>query len=103
MNSRKGFFSQISELWKRRSRSPLGEEELKMMIGAICSTNDHELTCDECQEELDAFAEQVLAGKDPAEAIPLVHAHLQMCGECREEFEALLEALNAHEKKERNE
>ena len=38
MNSRRGFFSQISELWKRRSRSPLGEEELKMMIGTICSS-----------------------------------------------------------------
>jgi hypothetical protein len=51
-----------------------------------------------CQEKLDAFAEQVLAGKDLGEAVPLVHAHLQMCGECRGEFEALLETLNAQKR-----
>ncbi len=36
-----------------------------------------------------------LAGKNAAEALPLVQDHLERCGDCREEFEALLAALQA--------
>ena len=41
------------------------------------------------------FAELHLAGKNAAEALPLVQDHLDRCGNCREEFEALLTALRA--------
>ena len=37
----------------------------------------------------------VLAGKNAAEAMPLVQDHLDRCMDCREEFEALLRALRA--------
>ncbi len=36
-----------------------------------------------------------LAGKNAAEALPLVQDHLERCGDCREKFEALLAALQA--------
>jgi hypothetical protein len=75
----------------------LGKNQLMMMIDNIYKTKDRELTCSECQEALDLFAEQVLAGKNPEEAIPLVQDHITKCGDCREEFEALLTALETLE------
>jgi predicted anti-sigma-YlaC factor YlaD len=68
---------------------------LKRIVTGIFTTRERELSCDECLEELDRFAEITLAGKDAASAIPLVQDHLNRCRDCREEFEALLEALRA--------
>ena len=73
----------------------LTKDILKQMLQAIASTRPDELTCEECFDRLDEFAEQVLAGKDAEEAMPLVKDHLDRCSACREEFEALLEVLQA--------
>jgi hypothetical protein len=85
--------------WRKSDSSgsaiTLGEAELKMMIEGIFSTREDEITCGECYNELDRFAEMVLAGKDTASAVPLVEDHLKRCRCCREEFEALLGALKA--------
>lgn len=66
---------------------------IKNMVQMIAATRPDEIGCDECFEQLDRFAETVLAGKNAAEAMPLVQDHLNRCGDCREEFEALLTAL----------
>jgi hypothetical protein len=68
---------------------------IKEMVQMIAATRPDELGCDECFEQLDRFAELVLAGKNAAEALPLVQDHLARCGDCREEFEALLVALQS--------
>ncbi len=54
-----------------------------------------EIGCEECFEKLDRFVEMELAGKDAAEAMPLVQDHLERCNGCKEEFEALLVVLRA--------
>jgi hypothetical protein len=66
---------------------------LKKLVQGIASTQLEELSCDECFDELDTFADMVLVGKHAEEAMPLIQEHLQRCGPCREEFEALLDAL----------
>jgi hypothetical protein len=66
---------------------------IKDMVQMVAATRPDEIGCDECFEQLDRFAETVLAGKNAAEAMPLVQDHLNRCGDCREEFEALLTAL----------
>jgi hypothetical protein len=68
---------------------------IQQIIRMIAATRPDEIGCDECFEQLDRFAEWVLAGKDAAEAMPLVQEHLEHCHDCREEFEALLAALRA--------
>ncbi len=68
---------------------------LKRLVEGVISTRPDEIGCDECFEELDRFAELVLAGREIPEAYRLVQDHLERCGDCREEFEALLEALRA--------
>jgi len=70
-------------------------ERLKRIVYGTLTTRPDEIDCDECFEQLDRFVDMVLAGKDAAEAMPLVQDHLDRCGDCREEFEALLAALRA--------
>ncbi len=70
---------------------------LKQMVRVVIGTQDDELTCGECFEELDRFVEITLAEKDAAEAMPLVEDHLRRCRDCREEFEALLAVLRYFE------
>lgn len=68
---------------------------IKQMVQMVAATRPDEIGCDECFEQLDRFAEEVLAGKNAAEAMPLVQDHLDRCGDCREEFGALLAALRS--------
>ena len=70
-------------------------DTLKQMVRGIITTRPDEIACDECFEQVDRFAEMVLAGKDAAEVLPLVQDHLDRCGDCHEELEALLAALRA--------
>ena len=73
----------------------LNPETLKKMILILTNTHagEDELSCDECFEEIDHFAEIELVGKSAAEAMPLVQEHLERCTDCREEYEALISAL----------
>ena len=71
----------------------LNPETLKKMILILTNTHTGEITCDECFEEIDNFAEIELVGKSAAEAMPLVQNHLEQCQDCREEYEALMSAL----------
>lgn len=73
----------------------LTKEAIRKMMRSIHMTRQHELTCGECFNEVDRFAEIELAGKNPAEAMPLVQYHLDRCDNCKEEYEALLAALKA--------
>lgn len=71
------------------------QDPIKQMLDMIAATRPDEIGCDECYEQLDRFAELVLAGKDAGAVLPLVQDHLDRCRDCREEFEALLAALQA--------
>lgn len=70
-------------------------EKIKRMVRMIAETREEEIGCEDCYREMDRFVDQVLDGKQPEEAMPLVEHHLNMCSDCRQEFEALLEALEA--------
>lgn len=66
---------------------------LKKTISMAFKTLPEEIGCDDCWEQLDRFVDLKLAGKSPAEAMPLIQQHLDRCKNCREEFELLLEAV----------
>ncbi len=80
---------------RQEETNKLEVQKLKGLVRAVMTTRPDEIGCEECFEELDRFVEMVLAGKDAAEAMPLVQDHLDRCHECKEEFEALLAALRA--------
>jgi hypothetical protein len=72
---------------------PFDVEMLKNLLRMAATTHEDELTCDICYEQVDRFADMVLAGRNAAEVLPQVVEHLGLCSDCREEFEALLAAL----------
>ncbi len=73
----------------------LDEQAVKEMARGIMTARPDEIGCAECFDQMDRFVEMELAGKNAAEAMPLVQDHLDRCGNCREEFEALLATLRA--------
>jgi hypothetical protein len=85
----------IRALISPQSTKGLDSHALKEIARGIMTTRPDEVGCAECFDQMDRFVEMVLAGRDAAEAMPLVQDHLDRCGNCREEFEALLAALQA--------
>lgn len=66
---------------------------VKKLLGAVKATTDDEISCGECDQQIEQFTEMKLGGKSAEEAMPLVEDHLNRCQACREEYEALLEGL----------
>ena len=75
----------------------LDRDTLKQIIHEVITTRPDEISCRQCFDHLDHFAELTLVGKSAVEAMPLVQDHLEHCDDCREELEALMEALQAME------
>ena len=99
---KKGIIRIIFSVFKDRRAAPrppkkikLDLQTLKMMVKEIMTTQENEITCGECYEELDRYVELYLAGKDVTTAMPLVKQHLEHCPDCREEFELLLKAIQS--------
>jgi hypothetical protein len=83
----------MRRLFSSEPAMDLDPEMLKQMARGVMTTHPDEISCQECFEQVDAFVELTLAGRNAAEAMPLVQDHLQRCADCHEEFEALLTAL----------
>lgn len=71
----------------------LTRSSLKKLLQGVADPQTEKIGCDDCWDVLDHFAELELAGKDAAQALPLVEDHLKRCGKCRDEYTAFLEAL----------
>ena len=63
------------------------------LVRVVAETRETEISCDECFERLDRFAETELSGLEASAAMPLVSDHLGKCADCRSKFEALLIAI----------
>ena len=86
----------LSRLSKGRMRKTTPAHlSIQEMVQRIAATRPLEIGCDECFEQLDHFVELDIAGKNVAEALPLVSEHLERCKDCREEFELLRAMLKA--------
>lgn len=78
----------------------LTRDQLRMLVAKALASRPDEMGCGDCDVRLDRFAEVTLAGRDAAEALPLVEEHLAGCPDCREEFEALMVVLRDAERRE---
>jgi hypothetical protein len=67
--------------------------DLDKLLRAIAATRETEISCEECFERMDHFAEMELSGLDAGALMPLVRDHLSKCEDCRETFEVLLRAM----------
>jgi hypothetical protein len=63
------------------------------LLARLLGPAGHELTCEECFEQLDRYVELELAGRDADTAVLGMRAHLDGCPACSEDHESLLELL----------
>jgi len=80
---------------EKATKTMSAPHSIQEMMQRIAATRPVEIGCDECFEQLDHFVEFDIAGKNVAEALPLVSEHLERCKDCREEFELLRAMLKA--------
>jgi hypothetical protein len=71
----------------------LNAGDIKKIVRYTLNVPDQGIGCYECLDQIDQYAEKMLAGREIPEALRLVDTHLQDCPECKEEYEALLAAV----------
>jgi hypothetical protein len=68
------------------------------LIGRLLGPAGQEVTCDLCFEQLDAYVELELAGRDADAGLPGMRAHFDGCPACAEDHESLM-ALVSRERR----
>ncbi|MCC6188466.1 MAG: hypothetical protein IT318_05500 [Anaerolineales bacterium] len=64
---------------------------LRRLLRQLAETQDEELSCSECFEQLSDYVDLELAGQPVAERLPALGQHLAQCGVCRDEYQVLRE------------
>ncbi len=65
----------------------------QVLLQSAFETEDYEITCLECFNMLDQYADLLLDGADPDSILPTVRQHLHHCPTCTQEFETLMTML----------
>ncbi|MEM7346067.1 MAG: hypothetical protein AAF485_17650 [Chloroflexota bacterium] len=65
------------------------------ILQSIIETEAYEITCHECYDALDQYADLLIEGADPDEILPLVKQHLGHCPDCTTLFDTLLTMVKA--------
>ena len=68
-------------------------DDVRMLAERLTSPEGPELSCEECFDLLDVYAERELAGAEAGEAMPAMRAHLGGCSACRDDHDSLLALL----------
>lgn len=75
----------------------INANQLIDLVKMLRQTHEVELSCPECLEELDKYAQNIL-DRTPIEGILyLVREHLEACPFCKGEFNLVLETIKAIE------
>ena len=75
----------------------LNSEQVSRRLKMIEQTREVELTCPECLDELDKFAQNILDGLPIEGVLELVRQHLESCPCCKDQFTLVMETLKAIE------
>ncbi|MEW5960773.1 MAG: hypothetical protein AB1801_23860 [Chloroflexota bacterium] len=62
----------------------------QVLLQTALETEDYEISCVECFNLLDQYADLIIEGTDPQEIMPAVRQHLKHCPTCTQEFETLM-------------
>jgi len=71
----------------------LSTDQINSLVQWVAQAQPDEMTCDECLEKIDEYAEAVLLGREIGEGLNATRNHLEQCSCCKTEFEALVDAL----------
>ncbi|HET8987603.1 MAG TPA: hypothetical protein VFN43_03740 [Humibacillus sp.] len=76
------------------TRQPHGAELTPGAVDALLQDTTPWLSCDECFERMDTFAEAAV--NDPDHRDEAMATHLRGCAACEEEAQSLIDLLRAH-------
>ena len=65
----------------------------QVLLQSALKTEEYEITCLECFNMLDQYADLLLEGANPDSIMPTVRQHLNHCPTCTQEFETLMTML----------
>ena len=71
------------------SGSPREAEPFQRLLRNVEITQEHEIDCSVCLEQVPIYVDRELGGVDVAREMADLHLHLALCGDCFEEYEAL--------------
>lgn len=75
----------------------LTPEQIGRLLKLLRQTQNAELTCPECLDELDKYAQGILDGSPIEGTLDRVREHLEACAFCDAEFKLVLATLDALE------
>lgn len=78
---------------KRNGATPMAKRLWQILLESALDTEEYEISCLECFNLLDQYADMLLDGADPNDIMPTVRQHLKHCPTCTHEFEALMTML----------
>lgn len=67
------------------------------LLKSALETQENEISCSECYDQLDEYADMLMAGTPPTEVMELVKLHLKHCPGCTTVFEGLLTIISSEE------
>jgi hypothetical protein len=76
-------------------RHNCGSQDIAGLVKTILSTEDEDITCDECYEHIDQYVDMLRAGEDAATVLPKVKTRLTQCKCCESELRAFIAILEA--------
>ena len=75
----------------------LNSEQIALLLQMIRNTHEVELSCPECLDELDKYAQSILDGMPIDGVLERVREHLEACPCCNEQYRLVLDTLKAIE------
>lgn len=73
----------------------ISKEHIQILLNSVAKTEDDEVSCQTCEDQIAQFAEVQLKGKEIPAALKAIEDHLTNCPECAEEMEFLRRALES--------
>lgn len=69
----------------------MNRSQLELLLRLVVQTQDEELSCTACFEQLPLYVDLEVSGEAPDVRLPLFRRHLEQCAVCREEYEMVRE------------
>ena len=73
-------------------------ERFERWLKNIYETQDEEISCTECFDQVSRFVELEISSQNAAVQMPQIKQHLDQCHACRDEYEALRDLRLLEEK-----
>jgi hypothetical protein len=73
-------------------------ERFERWLKNIYETQDEEISCDECFDQVSRFVELEISSQNAVAQMPQIKQHLDQCRACRDEYEALRDLRLLEEK-----